>query len=244
MDVGPGTGLGDRVEPLHPAPKTAYRSLLRLSNVVIALLTVHIVFDLAAFVVDVQMLRVVERIRDGALVTPEELFAHDDRVFWAGVLQTAADVVVAVPFIAWQRRAYRNLAPLGIRWLRFKPGWAIAGWFVPFVNFARPKSIVNDVWRASDPGLERDLYRPPEGAPVPGLINWWWGLFVAAGVMYPKLDIGDRLDASVGRAIFDLRRTALADGMMVVAGILAILVVRRMTLRQEHRRATLAAGAG
>lgn len=243
MDLGRGTGLGERIEPLYPAPKTPYRSLLRLSNVVIALLTVHIVFDLAAAVVDLQMLGLVERVRDGGVVTPEEAFAHDDRVFWAGVLQTGADVVVAIPFIAWLRRAYRNLGALGIRRLRFKTGWAIAGWLVPFVWFARPKSIVNDTWRASDPALERDLYRPPEGAPVPSLVNWWWGLYVTAGVLYPKVDIGDRLESSIGWAIFDLRRTLLADAITVVAGILAILMVRRLTLRQEQRRARVAAGA-
>lgn len=238
MDLGPGTGLGERTEPLYAAPPGTYRSLVRLANVAIGFLSVHILLDLSAVVVDMQMLGLLERVRDGGVATFEEAVAHDDRVFWMTNLQIAGDFVVAIPFIAWMRRAYRNLAPLGVRWLRFKPGWAIAGWFVPFIWFARPKSIVNDVWRASDPELPRDVRRPPEGAPVPRSINWWWGLWIAAGIVYPA-DFGARLEQSLGWAIFDVRRTAIADALMVGAGILAIVMVRKITARQEQRHAQL-----
>ena len=55
--------------------------------------------------------------------------------------------------IAWTHRLYRNLEPLGFRELRFGSGWAVGGWFVPFLNLVRPKQIVNDIWRAGDPAL-------------------------------------------------------------------------------------------
>lgn len=243
MDVGPGTGVGDRVTPLFPAPTTPFRPLARLSNVVIALLTVHVVFDLAAVVVDVQMHSLLQRVRGGGAFTVEELSAHDDRMFWAGVLQTAGEVAVAVFFIAWVRRAYRNLASLGVRWLRFKPGWAVGAWLVPFVWFARPKSIVNDVWRASGAELPRDLHRPPEGGPVPSFVNWWWGLLLAGNWLYP-IDVGSgTLPPSVDEAIRDVQRIAVADALFVAAGVLAIVTVRRITLRQAQRHAALSATA-
>ncbi|MDQ3981858.1 MAG: DUF4328 domain-containing protein [Actinomycetota bacterium] len=232
--------FGERVRPQHPAPARPYCSLTRLSNVVIALLTVHVVFDVAAAIVDVQMLGLLERIRDGGPVTFEEATAHDSRMFWSGILQSIGAATVGIPFIVWLRRAYRNLGPLGTRWLRFKPGWAVAGWFVPFLWFARPKSIVNDVWRASDPELPREIFRPPDGAPVPGAINWWWGLSVAGYWLYP-VDWGRGLPPTVDEMSVDVQRILVADCLLVVAGILAMLVVRRTALRQETRHARLAA---
>ena len=62
-------------------------------------------------------------------------------------------LLVAVLFLAWFRRVYRNLEALGARGLRFKTGWAFWGWFVPLLGLLRPKQLLDDVWRASDPDL-------------------------------------------------------------------------------------------
>jgi hypothetical protein len=51
------------------------------------------------------------------------------------------------------RRAYRNLPALGAESPRFSSGWAVGAWFVPFLNLVRPKQIMDDIWRASDPAL-------------------------------------------------------------------------------------------
>ena len=219
-----------------------YKTARRIATVAIAFLTVHIVFDLAATVVDVQMLGLLNRIRDGAAVTFEEAQAHDDRMYWAGMLQTGASLVVLIPFIVWLRRSYRNLGALGIRTLRFKPGWAVGGWFVPFLNLARPKSIVNDVWRASDPDLPPEVPEPPEGARVPPFVNWWWATWIASWLVYP--DAVPRGDPSVDEMVVDVQRVLAGDVLIVVAGILAILTLHRTTSRQEQRRARLTQETG
>lgn len=240
MEREPNTG--GVIEPLVPekrAPSGPYRSPARLSSVVIALLTVHVVFDAAAAIADWQMLDLLQRVRDGAAVTFEEASAHDDRVFYAGLLQFAGVILAGIPFLMWFRRVYRNLGPLGVQMLRFKPGWAVGGWFVPFLGLARPKSIANDVWRASNPELPRDLVEPPEGAPVPGVMNWWWGTFLVGWWLYP-VDTGGDLNPSLDELMTQVQRALAADAFLVVAGILAILVVRKITLRQEQRHATLA----
>ena len=53
----------------------------------------------------------------------------------------ASHVALAV----WTGLAYRNLFALGVGDLRFAPGWGVWAWFVPFLNFVRPKQIVDDV---------------------------------------------------------------------------------------------------
>lgn len=238
------SGAGGRVAPRHGAPADSYRPARRVATVAIAFLTVHIVFDIAAAVVDVQMLGLLNRIQDGALVTFEEAQAHDDRMSWAGILQDGAAVLVLVPFIVWLRRLYRNLGPLGTRTLRFKPGWAVGGWFVPFLNLARPKSIVNDVWRASDPELPPEMIEPPEGARVPSFVNWWWGTLLASRAIYPNPNAVPDVTPTVGDMIVDVQRVLAGDVLLVVAGILAIVTVSKTTQRQEQRRARLAHDTG
>lgn len=243
MDQGvPPSGATERVTPLVPAPTDPYRSARRLATVVAAFLTIHIVFDLAAAAVDGQMLGLLDRVRDGAAVTFEEAQAHDDRMFWAGILQGIAALAVLVPFIVWLRRVYRNLGPLGTRGLRYKPGWAVGGWFVPFLNLARPKAIVNDVWRASDPELPPQIEGPPGGARVPGVVNWWWATLIAGWVVYPNARLEET--PSLDELVTDVQRVLAGDLLEVVAGILAILTVLRITQRQEQRYARLAQQTG
>jgi Domain of unknown function (DUF4328) len=62
-------------------------------------------------------------------------------------------------FIAWFSRAYQNIERLGARDLRVKHGGAIWSWFVPILGLIRPKQIMNDIWRASDPALPEGEHR-------------------------------------------------------------------------------------
>ena len=76
----------------------------------------------------------------------------------------------AIVFIMWLYRAYQNVDATDPGRRRYGYGWAISGWFVPILNFWRPKQIVNDIWRAGqnpgDPGF---------------LLIAWWLLWIANG---------------------------------------------------------------
>ena len=53
-----------------------------------------------------------------------------------------------VMFVVWFYRARVNAEGHG--WpQRWSPGWAIAGWLVPVVNFWFPFQIMADIWRAT-----------------------------------------------------------------------------------------------
>jgi len=56
---------------------------------------------------------------------------------------------------------------------RFGVGWAIGAWFVPVLNFWRPKQTANDIWSASDPTAEGKHLGSP-------LLTWWWLCFLLA----------------------------------------------------------------
>ena len=76
-----------------------------------------------------------------------------DLYLWVGLVQAAWFLVTAGLWLAWFRRAYLNLPALGARRLRYRPWWAVGSWLLPVFSLFRPKQVLNDIWRASDPDL-------------------------------------------------------------------------------------------
>ena len=175
--------------------------------------------------------------------------AGGDLYLWVGLVQALWFLVTAGLWLAWFRRAYLNLPALGARRLRYRPWWAVGAWLLPLFSLFRPKQLLNDIWRASDPELpdQSDSWRR---RPVAELLGWWWLAFLASvlvrsitteavhaaadvmllGLLPEQLD---RFQASAGMQV-------LADLLTVLTGLLALRVVRRTTARQDERAARLA----
>jgi len=218
-------------------PKTfeplAGRATLAQAALVLALLV-----DLVAIGSDLLEWRLLGRLEAGELVPDSELLANDDRQVAMGLLQLVALVVTAVFFLLWFHRAYVNLESLGARNLRFGKGWAVGAWFVPVLNLWRPKQIANDLWRASDPDAPADQGETWHGGGVPALLAFWWAAFLLAGW---TVVAGSPFDAET---VADLKRTTLSylasDSLDAVAAVLAVVVVRWTSARQELRAERLA----
>src|SRR5829696_1637578 len=178
--------------------------------------------------------------------------ASGDLYLWIGAVQAAWFLVTAGLWLAWFRRAYLNLPALGARRLRFRPWWAVGAWLLPVFSLFRPKQLMNDIWRASDPDLPPDQAAIWRGRPVAELLGWWWLAFVASilvrsittSAVHAAADfmlLGllpeqfDRFQASAGMQV-------VADLLTVLCGLLALRVVRRTTARQGERAARLTAG--
>ncbi|HEY6709800.1 MAG TPA: protein kinase [Actinomycetota bacterium] len=176
-----------------------------------------------------------------------------DLYLWVGLVQAAWFLVTAGLWLGWFRRAYLNLPALGARRLRYRPWWAVGAWLLPVFSLFRPKQLLNDTWRASDPDLPPDQADAWRKRPVAELLGWWWLAFLASvlvrsvtteavhsaadlmllGLLPEQLD---RFQASAGMQI-------AADLLTVACGLLALRVVRRTTSRQ-HDRATRLAASG
>jgi hypothetical protein len=226
-------------EAVASAPsELAYRPLAgragaakKALGLVIAVNAIAIVSGLAEF-------RLLERAATTG-VTDSELARTDVRQGLIAIAQLALLAAACLFFVRWFHRAYANLEQLGAGSLRYGRRWAIGAWFVPILNFFRPKQIADDIWRASDP------HRPPgEGwrdAKVPSLLSWWWGMFLLAGLLgnvagsgsYDPADISDMKTSAV--------KYLVADSVSIIAAVLAILVVSRITERQEARASRLRA---
>jgi hypothetical protein len=174
-----------------------------------------------------------------------------DLYLWVGAVQAGWFLVTAALWLAWFRRAYLNLPALGARRLRYRPWWAVGAWLLPVFSLFRPKQLLNDIWRASDPSLPPDQAAAWRGGPVAELLGWWWLAFVASvlvrsittDAVHAAADfmlLGllpeqfDRFQASAGMQV-------LADLLTVLCGLLALRVVRRTTARQEERATRLTA---
>jgi Domain of unknown function (DUF4328) len=218
-----------------------YRPLARRALWAVVALAIAGLVDLVAVWADVAEWRLLERVEQGEDVPLGDLDASDNRMAAIGATQFLLIVVCAFFFIRWLHAAYRNLQVLGAGALRYGPGWAIGAWFVPILNIWRPKQIVNDVWRASDPELPRDAGGQWQGDPVPAFFLVWWLLFLVSGwasnaafrLAFSDEDAGGLQNSSLAYLV--------ADASSALAALLAIFVVRRTTARQESRATRLAA---
>jgi hypothetical protein len=200
------------------------------------MLALVILSDFAALAADVVQLDLMTDIRDGRHVSLEQVRESDDRVTTTGLLQAGAYIACIVAFLVWYGRAYRNLERLGSDGLRFGKRWAIAYWFIPIGNLFRPKQVMNDIWRGSDPELPAPAHHWQRNG-VPALLHWWWALwllssFVANGLARPSLNSAETVDEAVSTAT----RFVVIDVIDVIPAVLGILVIRAITRRQEERR--------
>jgi Domain of unknown function (DUF4328) len=220
-----------------------YVPIGRVARWTMILLAAIVVLDVIAALSDLAEIRLLDRIIEGEPVSDDEADRSDTRQAVIGAIQFAVYVATAFVFIRWFRRAYRNLAPLGAEHPRYKSWWTIAGWFIPIWNVFRPKQVLNDIWRGSDPRLppRTDAWRDGD---VPGFFLLWWLLWIAS--TYAD-QVALRL-AFTGETPDELRDGSIAylvtDAVDAVLALLAIAVVRMTTARQEERAAVLGAAYG
>jgi hypothetical protein len=251
-EPSPQPGRGGRVVhspwgPGAPAPAAALEGYLplrrpaRRARVGLWLSILLALASAAANLGDTQAVRLLAG--DGA--------GSGDLYLWVGLVQAAWFLVAAGLWLAWFRRAYLNLPALGARRLRFRPWWAVGAWLLPVFSLFRPKQVLNDIWRASDPELPPDQADAWRKRPVAELLGWWWLAFLASVLVrsitteavHAAADLMllgllpeqfDRFQPSAGMQI-------LADLLTVLCGLLALRVVRRTTTRQADRATRMAA---
>ena len=161
-------------------------------------------------------------------VTLAEIDANDRRQLVAAAAQVILLAIAAVFFLRWFVRAYRNLPALGGT-REHSTRSAIGTWFVPILGLIRPKRIADEIWRKSDPA-EAPEQQKKHG--VPAFLDLWWIAFALSSLLYGA---GFNL-ARGAEKLTDFKIASgvyiAADALSIVAGLLAVLVVTRMTERQ------------
>ncbi|MBN3932583.1 DUF4328 domain-containing protein [Streptomyces verrucosisporus] len=225
------------------SPYLRWQSTRTLATVTVALLGVVVASDLFAILAGSRFAGLLEQEArsswygsGGALESAESLYSA------AGVVQLAALVAAGIPFLMWFHRSRLNAQTFDAASQRMGAGWAVGGWFVPVVNLWFPKKIANDIWDASTPPGPDGTVR--ERLPG-GLLNCWWLLWLLTCVIGGIAAEGYEDAWSLGEIEGAVSFYLFADGVDILAAVLAILVVHRVTAMQhalqEHRAALAAA---
>ncbi|MFI1151335.1 DUF4328 domain-containing protein [Streptomyces sp. NPDC020817] len=168
---------------------------------------------------------------DPAGVDGDALDRSDTLTAIAGSLQLLILLATAVVFIIWFHRVRVNgeiMRPDAFSQTR---GWAIGGWFIPLGNLFLPYRTAKEIWTASTQFAPDGSFREVSAAPV----NAWWAVWVLSA-------LSDRVFSTMyGRAQTPgALRDASAVGMVtdlitVVAAVLAIVFVRKLTAMQTTK---------
>lgn len=142
--------------------------------------------------------------------------------FWVGA---AAGLLT----IMWWHRAHRAVRATGATGLRWSPGWAVGGWFIPVANTVIPKLVLNEIDRVSLwHGTRQGDWRESRLTP---LATWWWLIWIAgvAGALVGATIVAGESVAEPFRAgtyRLGLVLTGVGLGLSVVAGFLGAATIR------------------
>ncbi|MFD7408699.1 DUF4328 domain-containing protein [Streptomyces sp. NPDC059866] len=215
-----------RPRPLLPGgvPRSSRGLLAAMS----ALLGVVALSDLFAVFAGARIHTLTDEGHDVA-TAPQDLDAAYSLYQTAGNVQGTVYLPCAVLFVVWFFRMRRNTGLLAPDRFRRGPGWAIAGWFVPLVNFWMPYRIAVDMWGAGTP-------LPTDGEPYRTSIwpvNVWWGLFVSS-TLFGRYAGSRYEDAeSIAEVRVAVMQYMAADVLDVAAAAAAVYFAVRLTAMQR-----------
>jgi hypothetical protein len=140
------------------------------------------------------------------------------------------NLVFVVCLIIWAWRATTNLDVAGLPH-RWKRGWAIGGWFTPFMFFFVPYQVVSDAWKNA-PGAENR----------PGRNRLWLFGFIATFLGFALNQIADAAATSAMNN-FDLDAFYVADiiwvcasGLLGAGAILIGIAIKQISARHVDPR--------
>ncbi|MFI9625444.1 DUF4328 domain-containing protein [Streptomyces sp. NPDC052042] len=170
-------------------------------------------------------------------VAGKAAIAEADRVdllyLGAGLLQILTMLAAVVVFIIWFHRVRMNAELFDASAQPMAAGWAIGAWFVPVANLVLPRRIAGGIWAASSPTGPDGVRR----AVPTTVMNAWWGMWVGS-LLFARYASGvDWRAEEVEEIVHSTGLVMVADALDVVAAVLAILFVRKLTRMQGERAA-------
>ena len=157
---------------------------------------------------------------NGEFVSDARLNQVDDWVHAAATIVLIGLVAGAACFIPWFHRAYKNLSTWHAT--RFRSGWAIGAWFVPFLNLVRPYQIAKELATLSG----------PKPTTATNALPLWWAL-VIIGAVGNRFIFSYKPDTVDKFITFDTI-SPIVDAIWIAAGACLIVVIRKVTKAQQE----------
>ncbi|MFD7491922.1 DUF4328 domain-containing protein [Streptomyces sp. NPDC059832] len=233
-------GPAGAAAPMPPAPafyspQQYLRSPEGLAKAVVVLLAVVAVADVLAVAAGLNTRRVLAAGPANDFATYDEAAATfaDDLYAAASSLQTLTNLATGVVFIIWFRRVRLNAEVFDPSMQSMRPGWAVGAWFVPIGNLVLPRRIAGGIWTASA-RTNTDGSRRTVPATV---MNLWWGAWVCSQII-TQYTARRYWGAEQPQELLDTTGLLVAtDAFDIVAAVLAVLFVRKLTRMQGERAA-------
>lgn len=232
---------GTSPQPPGGAPTAAYgprprwRNLRGITTALTWLFAAHIALTAVLIIGVFNHLRVLSDNEAGGLVFDTKA-VNDANALPAAmiILSGLVGLTIFVLLIIWLYRAAKNNEALGRQNPRLGPGWAIGGWFIPIAWWVIPFIVMDDVWRGADPSIARG---DPNWRGSSTLAAIWAWLVTTVIFTIPSVIAssgGDvRADEPDRVRRDDILRIVGAFGA-ILASVFAIIVVRRISARQEE----------
>jgi hypothetical protein len=194
-----------------------------------ALLAVVALGDLFAVFVGARIHSLIEGDQGFATAPQEELDAAYSLYQTVGDVQVTLYPPCAILFVVWFFLMRRNTGLLAPDRFSKGPGWAIAGWLIPLVNFWMPYRVAVDMWGAATPlPSDGEPYRAPLWP-----VNLWWALFVSS-TLFDRF-AGSRYASAEGLAEVRSAVTQYmaADLLGIAAAVATVYFAVRLTAMQR-----------
>jgi hypothetical protein len=222
-----------------------YESGRALAYVAMSLFAINILVHLIAVAsVFMQIDLLYKVMEETTQVTREQLLANDAREALVRVVVLVSFIATAIGFLIWVYRAYKNLRPLGAN-PDTTPGWAVGYFFVPILNLFRPFQVFQEMWRESDPetvtasGI-RPMHAFIEDSSKSLLVIFWWGLWLLANIASWIALSWNRNAQILNDYIIASWINMASDLLTVIAAIACIIVIKKITDRQDEKNKRLA----
>ena len=184
-----------------------------------------------------------------ATLTPECSRLLNAQTDYAGVKDTGSILVVVLviafvvnmyAFGSFTHRASRNLLTLKSGGQRFTPERSVLWFFAPIFNLVKPWQVFRELFSASDPSASTvDELDWKQKGTAPAIVSIWAALFVAV-FFYNSLTLSlfwQSARETISDVVLYHQRLIIADLLLAVLGISAIIVAVELHRRQEARHA-------
>jgi hypothetical protein len=205
------------------------------AQITVVLLAIGMAVDLIAIVSSLFQASLLSNAAAGLGITDADATANDNRQQLIGIIQLLVLFATAVCFLMWFHRAHKNLPALGAGNLEYSPGWAVGGFFVPFLNLVRPFQVMREIWKASDPEVDLSVPHSWLYVATSPIIGFWWAAWLIAGFLGQiafRLSINN---TSIDEMVMLTYLTIASDAVSIIAAAFAIVLVRSIDERQEQK---------
>lgn len=151
-----------------------------------------------------------------------------------GVVMFLASAIMTMIML---KRMADNGAKLQPDLAKYNSMWVIFGWFVPLMNLFRPYQMIKQIWSTIDPRTSRTF-----SSTLPTSVTVWWASFVALSFAQVNTPSAPWTNPTYLELADEAAGIALVSGIEVIAGLLFVVVIRRLAAHQESSLEQLRSG--